>query len=64
MGNYAGMVEKLSLACEINFKALDEDYAIRILNVLADAGADRKVLKSGIDLLNRLIGKKKAGSIN
>ena len=64
VGNYAGMVEKLSLACEINFKALDEDYAIRILNVLADAGADRKVLKSGIDLLNRLIGKKKTGSIN
>lgn len=63
-GNYAGMVEKLSFACEMNFKALDKEYTIRILSVLADAGADREVLKSGIDLLNRLVGKKEAESVN
>ena len=63
-GNYAGVVEKLSLACEMNFKALDKEYTIRVLDVLADAGADREVLKSGIDLLNRLVGKKKAESVN
>ena len=50
-GNYAGMVEKLNLACGMNFKKLDENYTVQILSVLADTGVNREVLKSGIDLL-------------
>ena len=63
-GNYAGMVEKLNLACGMNFKKLDENYTVQILSVLADTGVNREVLKSGIDLLNRLIEKKKESADN
>ena len=42
----------------------DENYTVQILSVLADTGVNREVLKSGIDLLNRLIEKKKESADN
>lgn len=63
-GNYAGMMQKLRMACDMHFNKMDEDYAVRILNVLADARAEREVLKSGIDLLNEIIAEKGTNVIN
>ena len=52
-GDYAGVLQKLWVAYDLQLKGLGENYTMRILSVLADAGAERRVLESGIALLHR-----------
>lgn len=54
-GDYAGVVQKLQLVRELNWKELGESYAMQVLDALVLAGANREVLLSGIALLQDYI---------
>lgn len=51
--NYADMLQKLWVACDLQLKGLGEKYTMQVLGVLVDAGVERRVLESGIALLHR-----------
>ncbi|MDE7074805.1 MAG: hypothetical protein K2O69_07155 [Odoribacter sp.] len=63
-GNHTGILQKLWLAHDLKLKDVGETYAMRILSVLADAGAERHILESGIALLHRYADGQQEGMVS
>lgn len=63
-GDYEGVLQKLWVAYDLQLKGLGENYAVRVLSVLLDVGAKRRILESGIALLHRYIDGQQEDVVN